>query len=229
MEGNWVDRFIESDFKEWENDTFDTFEKVKNPNGVAIDIGAWIGTTCIWLSKNFAYVVAVEADTKSLDYLKKNLVLSECENVIVCDKALSNDGKPVVFGPRLSHGDALNGSTSYIKSAAKAGDSRHNYVISSMTLEQIVHQYINGKQITQPVTFIKCDIEGGEESVLADILDYALKHRCSVWMSFHYTWWSEKNITKHQALFSKFDSNCPKDICEYIKENPFGSVLFIPK
>ncbi len=54
MDGSWVDDFLVYDFKDWENDTFEVFEKVKNQEGIAIDIGAWIGTTAIWLSKNFS-------------------------------------------------------------------------------------------------------------------------------------------------------------------------------
>lgn len=112
----WINEFITSKFPDdWEDDTFAAFEKVKDPNGIAIDLGAWIGTTAIWLSNNFFYVVAIDADSESIKYLEKNLKASGCENVEICNKAISADGKPVIFGPRKSHGDALNGSTSFIK------------------------------------------------------------------------------------------------------------------
>jgi FkbM family methyltransferase len=227
--GGWVDQFLANDYKNWELDTFKVFEKVKNKDGVAIDLGAWIGTTSIWLSKNFAYVVAVEADRKSLIDLEKNLKASNCPNVAICGKAVTDKGEPVVFGPRISRGDVLNWSTSAIK---KSSDSRNDLITPGTTFKQIIDEYVtnNDSANKHKVTFIKCDIEGGEEGILEDILQYAYVNNCSVWMSFHYDWWTNKKITNFENLFNKFDVNCPgKNVSEYIKKNPFESVLFEPK
>lgn len=222
------DSFVQLSFSEWENDTFDAFDQVKDPNGIAIDLGAWIGTTCIWLSHHFSYVVAVEADKLSVVYLQKNIEASGCNNVAICDKAISQSGGDVIFGPRLERIDKLNDSTSCIKKIANAFDSKNNYVISSLTLSQIIDDYIpKNMSANSKVRFIKCDIEGGEEPILEDILQYALMNNCNVWMSFHYHWWTEKNIDKFEGLFSQFDTSCPsKNICDYIKENPSTTILF---
>lgn len=47
-------------FSCWSNETFNVFNRVKDPNGIAIDLGASI--TAIWLSKNFHHVVTVDKD-----------------------------------------------------------------------------------------------------------------------------------------------------------------------
>ena len=43
----------------WEANTFEVFNHVKKADKKAIDIGAWIGPTSIWLSKNFKEVLVV--------------------------------------------------------------------------------------------------------------------------------------------------------------------------
>lgn len=225
----WVNQFIMSKFPgDWEEDTFVSFEKVKDKDGIAIDLGAWIGTTAIWLSSNFFYVVAIDADSESIKYLEKNLKASSCDNVSICNKAISADGKPVIFGPRKSHGDALNGSTSFIKTFS---DSKCDYVVPSLTLAQVVEEFVtkNEKIKGHKVTFIKCDIEGGEEYILENVLQYAAANNIKVLMSFHYDWWKKKNLESFEPLFQKFKSDVEgKTVSAYINSNPFGSVLFVP-
>lgn len=224
----WVDTFTQSVFEDWENDTFEIFEKVKNKDGIALDIGAWIGTTAIWLSQNFQHVIAVEADIESIDVLKKNLAASNCTNVTICEKAITSDGMNVYFGPRLTRGNALNNSTS---TAKKCRDSNFDYVTQSATLNQIINEYLksNNAISERKITFIKCDIEGGEEDIFEDVLEYALNNNVKVWMSFHISWWKSKKITDFSELLANFNTNIPNnDIISYLKEDPFGSVLLEP-
>jgi FkbM family methyltransferase len=227
---DWVNNFLKNEFTIWENDTFDTFEKIKDQKGIAIDLGAWIGTTAIWLSKNFAYVIAVEADKDSIPYLEKNLAASGCQNVLICDKAVADREKYVNFGPRLTmlHGDSLNGSTSFMK---EISDSFTDYIVEAFSFQKIIHEYVHKNEMVNqyPISFIKCDIEGGEEFILEDILRFALVHNCKVWMSFHLLWWSQKKITEFADLFKKFKTNIEtNDLCEFITTNNFASVLFEP-
>lgn len=227
--GGWGDDFTATLFQNWEEDTFDIFEMVADKNGVAIDIGAWIGTTCIWLSKNFNHVIAIEADKESIVFLNNNLAASQCTNVTICDKALTNINGVVFFGPRSAISDSLNFSTSYVKNEQS---SKNDYEVSSISFDRFVNQYINENNAIKErkVTFIKCDIEGGEEDILKDVLNYANTNNCRVWMSFHYSWWKNKKITDFSSELANFFAICPKgDVCEYIQKNPFGSVLLIPK
>lgn len=229
MGGGWVDDFTAYLFRNWEEDTFDTFEMVADKHGIAIDLGAWIGTTSIWLSKNFKHVFAIEADLESLIFLKKNLKASECANLTICDKAITDTNGSVFFGPRLSIRDCLNFSTSYVKNESS---SKNDITVSSITFDRLLKEYINLSDAAKghKITFIKCDIEGGEEKILKDVLDFANTNNCRVWMSFHYTWWEKNKITDFKSDFANFYAICPKgDICEHIQKNPFASVLLIPK
>lgn len=229
MDGGWVDQFTANLFKCWEEDTFDTFEMVADKNGVALDIGAWIGTTAIWLSHNFYHVIAVEADSESLKYLKMNLAESGATNVTVCDKAITNKEGVVFFGPRSAISDQLNFSTSHIKENVS---SVNDYPVSTITFQQLLDNcYASNKEASShKITFIKCDIEGGEEKIFEDLLNYAYKNDCKVWMSFHTCWWKEKNLSDYKEVLGHFNAMCPRgDVISYIEKNPLGSVLLIPK
>ena len=229
MDGGWVDHFTASLFKDWEEDTFDVFEMIADKDGVALDIGAWIGTTSIWLSHNFYHVIAVEADSESTKYLKMNLDESGVTNVTICDKAITDKEGTVFFGPRSAISDNLNFSTSHIK---EDSTSKNDYAVTTVTLNQLLKScYENNPEAnTHKITFIKCDIEGGEEKILDEILNYAYKNDCRVWMSFHTCWWKEKKLADFKNSLDNFYAICPKgDVLGFIEKNPLGSVLLIPK
>jgi FkbM family methyltransferase len=219
-----TDHFTQNIFQNWENETFDVFESVKDNEAIAIDIGAWIGTTAIWLSKNFHFVVAVEPDYKSVDCLIKNLKASDCQNVSLCDHPLSNTAQEVIFGPR---GSELNESISSIKSRS---DNHNDYTAKSITFKQLLYDYIydNEALSNRRVSFIKCDIEGGEEDILEDVLHFAYNNKCKVYLSFHLDWWKSKKITDFEYLFKYFKTKAGNSICEYLTRNPFASLLFEP-
>lgn len=227
----FVDRFTSKEFQNWENDTFNVFDRIKDKNAVAIDLGAWIGTTSIWLSKNFHHVIAVECDKVSLDHIKKNLRASECDNVSLCEQPITHTNQEVFFGS--PKGLPLGESISRVKINT---DSTTDFVVNSITLNELLHDYYfeNNELCTHPIKFIKCDIEGGEEGILEDVLLYALNNNCQVFMSFHYSWWNKQNITDFTLLFKKFHVfNSKNTIVSapalVIKRNPFISLLFTPK
>lgn len=221
-----TDHFVRDIFKDWENDTFDVFDQVKDPQSIAIDLGAWIGTTAIWLSKNFSHVIAVDADRVSLKCLKMNLAASECPNVTICERPVAETSKQVVFGPR---GNTLNQSTSYIKDNIQKTD---DYAVQAITFKQLIHDYIftNEQLKSKKISFIKCDIEGGEEDILEDLLYFAYHNKVKVHMSFHTCWWKSKKIEDFAYLFNFFNNNCPqKNLIEYLKKHDFTSILFEPR
>ncbi len=221
-----LNHFFREEFAKWENETFEVFDRVKNPNAIAIDLGAWIGTTAIWLSHHFHHVIVVEPDRVSLRDLKKNLTASECSNVSICSRPVASTGRTVVFGPR---GNQLNESISYIK---QQGGHAEDYPIQAITIKQLVHDYIfqNDSISSRDVAFIKCDIEGGEEDILEDLLYFAYYNKTKVYLSFHLEWWKSKKITDFKHLFEFFKTDCPSpDLCDYLSHHPFASVLLEPQ
>jgi hypothetical protein len=60
------------------------------------------------------------------------------------------------------------------------------------------------------IGFIKCDIEGGEEDILEDMLTFARLHSIKTYISFHISWWKNRDIQRYAALlkgFSLYDEN----------------------
>jgi FkbM family methyltransferase len=220
-----TDHFVNTYFEGWESETFEAFDKVKDKEGIAVDIGGWIGTTAIWLSHNFHHVVVVEPDRTSLECLRMNLNASKCPNVSICEQAVAGTEQEVIFGPR---GSVLNESMSYIKDKIS---NENDYAVKSITLKQLCNDYVydNDDLNSRNISFIKCDIEGGEEDILEDVLQFAYDNKCSVYMSFHLDWWKSKKIADFDHLFNRFKTNCPiVSVSEYVTKNPFASVLFEP-
>lgn len=221
-----TDNFVKNIFLNWEPETFAVFDSVKDPNGIAIDLGAWIGTTSIWLSKNFNYVLAVEPDQTSIHCLKQNLAASNCDNVGICENPVNRTSEYVIFGPRYTN---LNDSTSYVKNVS---DNSNDYSIRGITFKQLIYDKIfsNKKLTGKKISFIKCDIEGAEENVLEDILYFAYYNKIKVYLSFHLDFWKSHKIDEFAYLFDFFETDCKDtNLCDYLKKHPFGSVFFQPK
>ena len=79
-----------NNFPTWEEETFNVFETVKNKHKIAIDIGGWIGATCIWLCHNFKHVMVFEADDLSRKSLQINCEASHCSNYTLINEPISN-------------------------------------------------------------------------------------------------------------------------------------------
>ena len=222
--------FVVNKYQGWEKNTFATFEKVRDQNGIAIDIGGWIGTTSIWLSKNFKKVISVEGDKVSVDAMKNNLSLSGCDNVEICEKPIFKVEQSVVFGPRNhKNWDRLNMSISHIK---ESNSSDVDYTVDSITFEQLLETYLSDEEV-KDISFIKCDIEGGEEHILEDLLAFSQQNSVNLLVSFHLPWWESPNdLNKHLAMmrqFQCFNVDQPIDnVGRYLYENKWGSVLLKP-
>jgi hypothetical protein len=99
------------------------------------------------------------------------------------------------------------------------------------TFKQFVFDNIYANESLQKhkIGLIKCDQKANEENILEDILYFAYYNNCKVFISFHLFSWKTKKIDDLDYLFKFFNTNCPvSDICQYLRENPFASILFEP-
>ena len=191
-----------------------------------LDIGAWIGTTVLYQADKFKQVFCVEADSEALKELRSNVNLNELTNiVIIVPKALYKTTGTVRFGPNTQFGDELNLSTSQIKQEDASGANEvQSDVVESICLFDLIQEYK-----IDNLALIKCDIEGGEEAIMEDLLNYCLKEKVCCYLSFHYDWWSDRNIERFDSLFSRFKSPLVEgSVCSLIKKAPFESFLFEP-
>ncbi|OQY72626.1 MAG: hypothetical protein B6D44_09705 [Ignavibacteriales bacterium UTCHB2] len=122
------------------------------------DIGAHIGYYTIIFSSLCpgGRIIAFEPGSDNLKYLKKNLQMNGIENMIVIEKALSNE-----IGESLFFEDITTGRSSSLKSDAWHPNATKikEQKVSTTTMDEISSYY-------GIPNLIKCDVEGFEVEVL---------------------------------------------------------------
>lgn len=203
--------FWKNTFISWEPETFDVFDEYLHKDKIFIDIGGWIGTTCLYGSRKSKQVYVVEADPFSLIDLKHNSFLNS-RNITVIDNAIYNeDDKELVFGANKNLGSKnMNESTSQLDPNASEG-----YKVKTIRISTLLSRYSID---VSNISLIKVDIEGGEEYILDDLFDLKKKYNIPMYISFHYSWWKNKDIHRFTWM--------PLEIRLKIQKDPFCSVLF---
>jgi len=211
--------FWKNHFNNWENIRFEVFDKYLSPDKIFIDIGGWIGTTAMYGSRKSKYVYSIEADNKSFNDMNINLKTNCINNYTLINKAIFNiDNIKIKFGKNLFlENSKMNDSTSqiYKDDIDIKEESDDLYLKETITIQSIIENYkINPYEIS----LIKVDIEGGEENILNDLFEIYNKYNIPLYISFHYSWWNDKNLDRFDFL--KYNVKC-----KIIKE-PFTSILF---
>lgn len=207
--------FWKNIYSDWEVETFQVFDKYLDINKVFIDIGAWIGTTCIYAEQKSKHVYAIDGDIESFKSLEINCK-NNCNNYTLINKAIFNiDNSDIKFGKNLYlNNSKLNDSTSHIYI-----DDTHSeqcYITKTITINSLIEQYnINYNDIS----LIKVDIEGGEEYILSDLYELYNKYKIPLYISFHYSWWKDMNLNRFVFLSEEQKNN--------IRNYPFTSLLFV--
>lgn len=204
--------FWKNIYNNWEKETFEIFDRYLDSNKIFIDIGGWIGATCIYGSRKSKSVIVVEADINSFKDLKENCLLNS-KNIITINKAIYNvDDIDMYFGSNnYLNNSQLNDSTSQIHFNST---NETSYKIKTITIKKIIENY-NIK--SDDISLIKVDIEGGEEFILEDLYNIKKEYNTPIYVSFHYNWWNDKNLFR-------FDFLSIQNI-ELIQQYPFISIL----
>lgn len=217
--------FYVNQFPRWEDETFRIFNEVEDKDGIALDLGAWTGVTAIWLSKHFKKVIAVEPDKESVIELKDNLIFSDCSNVDVIEQPIYSSNETVYFG---GHNGNLNISMSKIKGSQQVFEN--DYPVLTFTLDYLINYYSDEK-----IVFIKCDIEGGEEYIMEDLLMFANKNNIPLHLSFHANFFENQDLTRFNYLFDLFKGRIDcngtiiSDLPKFLEQYPLAAILFKPK
>jgi len=117
---------------------------------VIVDCGANYGVSLVYFKQIFpdAKVIAVEADPEIFALLQWNAAVHDLTDVTLINKAVAATAEPVVF-----HREGADAGRIHFMTGAK----------DVLTLPTIVLDEL----LTQPVDFLKIDIEGAETEVLA--------------------------------------------------------------
>ncbi len=138
-------------------------------NEVFVDIGGYIGDTLVEYSKVFGpagykRIYCYEIVPANIDYIKKNIALFSLENVLIRQKGAGDHN-----GTLYLEADTLTSVSQLSQSGTIA--------VPVTTVDD---------DIDEPVTFIKMDIEGGEETALSGCLETIRKHHPKLALSVYH-------------------------------------------
>ncbi len=189
---NWFMEYFKTG--RWEIFTYDIFNHCAKKDKIALDIGAWIGPTSIWLSKNFKEVYSFEPDPVAFESLRKNLESSECKNVLPIDKALYSEKTSLGFGvnPAFAH-EGLGASTSQLKTD-----------ISELIVQTTTFRELSRMIRFEDVSLVKVDIEGSEEHIIEDLFKYASIYKWDVLMEIHPQFMSFDGLENFDLTIRKY-------------------------
>lgn len=135
----------------WEPGTFRIFDKFLKPDGVMLDIGAWIGPTALYAAKRTKEVFAFEPDPVAFNKLCQNLELNAIKNVVPYPVAVSSKWQGIPFGAKTGFGDSMS---------SQIWNKDPEVKVPAVSFASLV-------AATKP-DFIKIDIEGGEKFIFEE-------------------------------------------------------------
>ena len=204
----------------WEDETFEIFDLFLRKDKNFIDIGAWIGTTCLYASLSSKHVYSIEADPISIQDIKKNIKINNFTNITLCERPIYNSNKEMYFGPQSGSWNLSTSKLKWIK------DSELDVTLRTITLNEFIKEYD-----IKDISLIKVDIEGGEEDIIHDL--FSLGIRSPIYLSFHSCWWKDGNVgrfnpywTIYKYIYYKLKLVNPNEIQKILATDPFASFLF---
>jgi FkbM family methyltransferase len=138
--------------KIWEKKLYNFYKDFLKPHHTVYDIGTYIGTHAIPMSKYCKFVMAFEPSLELYDVLQKNIALNNIKNILAVNRAVGR-GETKDFYER-------NDGTSRIADKEIKGEKKS---VSTVCLDHLKGLCITA---TDRVDLMKIDVEGHEFEVL---------------------------------------------------------------
>ncbi len=171
-------------------------KRIKNSK-ICIDIGANIGITTIWMSKNCEKVYSFEPENKNIERFNENLSVNNVNNVELIQKAVSEEEGEAELYLFDSYGHHSLSEEHVSKSINKT-------IIKTISLDAFCKQNNIYK-----IDFLKIDVEGHELSVLKGSKILLKKKQISL-IAFEHS----------SILFSKQNKD-NQEVIKYLMENDY--------
>lgn len=149
--------------------TFEVFLKYLTKDTVALDVGAEIGLTALYMASKAKYVVAIEPSRNAVKLLKKSLFLNPKlkKKITILEGCLAERDGSYFYGK----GSKLFNDIHFI-------NQNCNYSVEGFSISRISKKF--GK-----FDFIKMDIEGGEYYLIPALSKYIKINRPNLLISIH--------------------------------------------
>ena len=156
----------------WEPNTFKILSKFVQSDKTYIDIGGWIGPTTLYGSKLSNKTYVFEPDPTANKILTENISINNIDNVVIIDKAISNENGHIHMGNEVEAGN----STSSILT------NKNGWVVESTTFNTFINQHnINYNDIS----LIKMDVEGAEYMIVESSINDLININAPIYLSLH--------------------------------------------
>ena len=170
--------------KYFEENNINLAKKYIKEGTAVLDIGANFGQMAIEFSKMVGAkgkVYAFEAQNTVFDFLCKNIAANKCTNIIAKDGAVYNEvGKVLIFPePELNQ---TTFSSNSINPKLSLGREVTTFTIDSL-------------QISEPVSFMKVDIQGSDLFAMQGAKETILKNRMPIFFEFEQQFQSQFDTT----------------------------------
>lgn len=158
------------------------------PKHTFLDLGAWIGSHSLYASTIAKRVIAIEPDPVACEILFSNVDDAPCP-VEVYRVAITGHEGAVTLGSGL-----LGASTTRKNAEAGGGIGAwapgQTFEVNSTTLRAFVDKH----KLEDPL-FIKMDVEGSEEDILADV-EFFKERKPILYLETHPFWWGDELRTR---------------------------------
>lgn len=178
------------------------YKKLNLSGKLCLDIGAHVGIWTKRLAHDFDQVIAFEPLAKHIECHKKNT--EECDNVTLHEVALSDESITTQMTTRK-----FNSGMSTLLPNKKLKDG-YKLTVKTKTLDSFNFPTID---------FIKMDVEGYEEKVIAGGMNTILKHLPKIYMEI---WPSKLSLMTELMNTMGYSVNKVSDanyLCEYTRRN----------
>lgn len=178
------------------------YKKLNLSGKRCLDIGAHVGIWTKRLAADFDQVIAFEPLAKHIECHKKNT--EECDNVTLHEVALSDESITTEMTTRK-----FNSGMSTLLPNKKLKDG-YKLTVKTKTLDSFNFPKID---------FIKMDVEGYEEKVIAGGMNTILKHLPKIYMEI---WPSKLSLMTELMNTMGYSVNKVSDtnyLCEYTRRN----------
>lgn len=162
--------FWAKQYASWEEDTFRVFRRFA-PGKVVLDIGAWIGPTCLWMANIASRVVALEPTRAAFSHLQANFAMnpSLANKLVLLNVALAAKD---FTGRMTNNGDSMD------HLQRRLNENINVRVISVETLLQ-EHPEL------ESTGFIKLDTEGYEKVLVPALRSFVMAKKPVMYVSLH--------------------------------------------
>lgn len=224
------DRFESGD---WEPRTIEILQNEIPKNTTFIDLGVWVGDTTFMAAgnPNCAKVISPEPDPIAYSFFLRNLELNPDlkHKIKPSNKAISATTGSMFIVPCQSNYPFGNSSSQVV---ADPIGNRKSIKVETQSLENLFKE----NNLTNTSTFIKIDIEGGEEDLLTSLSELVKNNpnKPRILLEIHFFFFKDVGLGTRRLLelFEQYEYceldekkfNSPEEIRAYLEKHKTSTV-----